>query len=66
MSVFKGICTDYVSDIDRLFHAPDKKETSASKAKQREIAKDKHIAHLRDRSVVGKPVGEAHSLWEDF
>lgn len=65
MSVDKGICTHYVSEIDELFHAPDRPSGKLSPAREREINRAERIARLRDKSVATTPL-PASDLWEDF
>jgi len=66
MPMFKGICTDYVSDIDRLFHASDRPSGKVSRAKQKEIANARWISRLRDEAPETDAVTESPSLWEGF
>lgn len=66
MSIFKGICTDYVSDIDKLFHAPDPSTAPISPARELEKIKAKRIQTLRDKVTIAEGSSPAIKLWEDF
>lgn len=68
MGTFKGICTDYVSEIDKLFHSPDRPTTKPSPARDRELAKAERIARLRDgdRKPAADVSAKGPLLWEDF
>lgn len=67
MAIFKGICTDFVSEIDRLFLSPERPGTRPSLAREREVTRAARIARLRDvkTETVETPSGVS-SLWEDF